>query len=331
MRAENRKGILDLLNNYKKEREYQKGIEMLKEILNSQDDKTYLEYMGEFYYLSGNYKDAELYANKVLSLEPDNFYGLLLKAKILMKRKKIKEALDILLSIENKKSNIEVSTHIGICYLKMKKYENGIEYLKKSIEQNYQSGFVYYYLSNAYFQKGDIDNAIQYIEKAYETNNSEFYYTTLIKYKMEKLSIPERIKELNKILQIKGKKEIADLHAYLAENLLKDKKYNEAVEEFYSALKLKPSNHFYKERYIYVCDKAGKYEITNELLPEVIRKKPFQVWLQVLYTRSCIKLNRIESGLEFFYSLIKNNPNNNSIGKQIKKLKQFLPDKNNEN
>ncbi len=324
---ENKKGNLELIYHYKKNKEYKKGIELLENLVKQDNDICYLHNLADIYYNSKDYSKAEYYIKKVLNQNPTDNLSLLIKAKLLMKNEKYNHALEILLNLYNLNNNdINVIIHTGICYLKINQLDNAIHYLNKAISKSHrssQTGFVYYYLSTAYYKKENNEKAVELMEKAYEISGSNFYYTTLIKYKIAKLHIKERIKELMQILKIESKKNIPDLHIQLAENLLKNKQFNKAVDEFYTALKINPSNQFYKDRYVYSCNKAGKFEIVYDMLPGLIKKKPFASWQQMLYTNACIKLNKVEKGLEFYYDLIQHTKNK-ITGKQIKTLKKEL-------
>lgn len=326
---DNKKSILDLVYHYKKNKEHKKGIELLEEIIKQDNNPDYKIFLTEFYYNIRNYNKAENYIQEVLKSKPSNFRALLINAKLLMKQEKYRQALDILLNLYNRKNNdTDTILHLGICYLKMDQVDNAILYLNKTISTAIQSAYTYYYLATAYYKKGDTENAVKLMEKASKISNSSFYYSILIKYKIGDLPVKNRIKELRRILTIENKKDIANLHVQLAENLLKDKEYDNAVEEFHTAIRINSTKQFYKERYVYACGKAGKHEMVYNLIPDLIKKKPFSAWMQVYFTKACIKLNKVEEGLEFYYNLIKKTEDKRT-GKQIKVLKAELELKGN--
>ncbi len=325
IKTTDKKGIIELILNYRKNKNFIEGIKFIKDQLKIDDDTIYLFYLADFYYSLNDYSLSEEYLIQFLHRNPKDYKGTILKAKLLMKREKYKKALDLLLPLTNS-GNKNFSPHLytGICYLKLNKFENSIEHIKKFIKfTSGHSGFAYYYLSTAYYKKKDLPNSVKYMEKAYNITRADFYYQRLIKYKLEALPESEREKELMKILKIKEKSNNPELHILLGETLLKQKKYDDAVDSFYQAVMSNQKNNFYKERYIYACDKAGKYDIVYDIAKNIIDSAPFKVWLQVLFTRACVKLKKIEEGLEFYYALL-NRTKMNIIGKQIKELKKHL-------
>lgn len=318
------KSFIEIIKNFKKNKEYDKGIDFLENLLNdsSEHNIDYYSYLSEFYFLKNNLiKSSELFL-KVLEQDPTNFNALLIKAKYLLKVKQYSEALEILISLEQQRqNNYDVQIHTAIAYYKIKDYDNAIYYLNNVINKFPDNNYALYNLALCYIAKKNNDKALEFLNKAYQNSKSEFYYSMLIKLKQKNQQPDNRIAELNKILQIKSKYENPNIHNELGENYLKLKDYKNAAKEFFEAFKLQPENFYYKSRYLYALNKLGEFDIIYEQCPELIRQNVNNIWILGIFTNACKNLNKINEGLEFYFELVKLHPKNKFLYRQIKILK----------
>ena len=168
----NPQGVVPLekiLELYSREGQTQKAINIFTDLLkkNSHQDEIYL-LRSRAYELEGSHKNALEDLEKINS-KSEEIYLRSLKKKLLLFNKMTlyKETVDVAMQIYGMQASSENMVLIGLCYMRIKDYNNAIAWIEKGLpEQNRPEN--YFHLGECYERVGNKGKAITYYKKSIE-------------------------------------------------------------------------------------------------------------------------------------------------------------------
>lgn len=170
--------------------------------------------------------------------------------------------------------------------------------------------------------KGDFEKAATYLKKALEINpryteaaiNLAFVLSELGRYE-ESLELREKIKD--NVLDAKDKNvdpyvlgKIANMHADIAERYVELKWYEEAIEEYKKALKLRPSFVDIRTRLAVLEREQGKVEDAIEHLTQCLLENPNYLPAYIQLGLSYYSMGEYELARKQWENVLKKDPNN---------------------
>lgn len=280
---------------------YKKALENFKNFINRCKDP-YLYLYANFklfsiYEVQKNYKEAEeilkLLEYKTNSLETNNIlkYNL---ARILVKQKKINQAIkiyqQILSNIDNKQFRQHIELELSFCLYQQKNYSKAIETLNKinsdskEINSNKQ-----YLLGLCYFNNKNYKEAINTFSKFLKT-------------------YPDNIKWID------------DVTYWLGISYYKNQQYNKAIQTL-SLLKNKKSSSYYLAACLYIAKsykELKEYELARLLLSSLLEneKKLNNESINIIFYELAenYKLSYdFQTALQYFKKILEKNANENLI------------------
>ena len=144
-----------------------------------------------------------------------------------------------------KRGNIvpeSIYKNLYLASLRLEDIDAQIEYLQKAIDLNTNDPQIYYFMSNAYLEKGDLDQALNYIQEGKEMFDSEVLLINTeidLLMKMGK-STQEIIDKLSEAIEIDNLNEI--LFIIRSQLYVQEKMFIEAESDLLSALDLNPQS-----------------------------------------------------------------------------------------
>lgn len=216
----------------------------------------------------------------------------------------------------------------------MEDYEKGLEAFSKAdydeaqrrferlIESGHNFADVLNKLGFIYSMKGNFENAVTYLKKALEINpryteaaiNLAFVLSELGRYD-ESLELREKIKD--NVFDAKDKNvdpyvlgKIANMHADIAERYVELKWYEEAIEEYKKALKLRPSFVDIRTKLAVLEREQGRVEDAIEHLTQCLLENPNYLPAYVQLGLSYYSMGEYELARKQWENVLKKDPNN---------------------
>ncbi len=216
----------------------------------------------------------------------------------------------------------------------MEDYEKGLEAFSKAdydeaqrrferlIESGHNFADVLNKLGFIYSMKGNFENAVTYLKKALEINpryteaaiNLAFVLSELGRYD-ESLELREKIK--GNVFDAKDKNvdpyvlgKIANMHAEIAERYVELKWYEEAIEEYKKALKLRPSFVDIRTKLAVLEREQGRVEDAIEHLTQCLLENPNYLPAYVQLGLSYYSMGEYELARKQWENVLKKDPNN---------------------
>jgi len=120
-------------------------------------------------YKEKDYKNAETYCYKILSIDSYHFDSILLLANIAGINKNYDQAKELLLkAIEIQPKNTTAVHNLGTCYKELKKFDEAKKYYNKVLEINPKHANSNYNLGIIYYELKDLKKAKSYLKKTTE-------------------------------------------------------------------------------------------------------------------------------------------------------------------
>ena len=139
---------------------------------NSNNDRA-LTNLGGAYSKDKNYKQAQYYLDKSLSINPKNPDALVIKGALIGQQGQLDEALDLFYrALELFPNHIGAYSNIAVIYYKQEKYDEAANVYKKILEISPDNVTVYEMLSYVLVLGGQEEEAKEYMQKAIRLDSS---------------------------------------------------------------------------------------------------------------------------------------------------------------
>ncbi len=224
---------------FKKKGEYERALNILLDLLKDEPKNiSILENISELFASLNNFKQSNIYAERILKLDDKNIFALTTIASVYAKNDQTDKAIKAYKKLIKISPNYILYHNIGVLYEKLKKFKKAFEYYKKAIRLN-KSEEGYYSLALLAKKLRDNKNFINYLEKAVKIGKSIKIKRILAKeylnqkrYNKAEIIYTEISKKTNSIDDFNG----------LASAYLLEGKYTNAERTYLNALKITPNN-----------------------------------------------------------------------------------------
>ena len=211
--------------------------------------------------------------------------------------------------VQQQPNNNQYSTALNNIYLKLKKYDLSISFLKKKIAKRPNDASLYGMLGATYFIKGDNSLAVKTWNKGLSVNNNSLInYTIISNYAIQNRAFEYSIKILT---EAKSKtKNPAQFSYQLAQIYSYTMDYKNAAKEYCSVLSAQPSQLDYVKRRIEIYLSAvNALDETIKVVEECEKNNATKELLAFLYIRN----KNFENAFELTKELEKSNGGNGAI------------------
>ncbi|MFQ6041676.1 MAG: tetratricopeptide repeat protein, partial [Candidatus Poribacteria bacterium] len=129
------------------------------------------------------------------------------------------------------------------------------------------------------------------------------------------------VAELRQVLKIPSRRQNAHLHALLALQLKNLKRYEEAIAELETAVKLNPNSAYFRTQLAFCYSKNGEYKKVLGFLTPIYRTRPKDALVAAAMVKAYLNLNEQPKAQAILNSSLKHQPNNRYLLMMAKKLR----------
>jgi len=226
-------------------KEYSEAVAVISEALTQTPENTMLlGLLSEIFLKTGNKEEAEKYNNKVLALNPSDYFALQRKADMLAQRKEYEDALSIFENLlTTSGGNPFLYRRIAKVYQLQKNSQKAIEVLRKAIEQFPERADLHYQAFTIYREEGMRDEALKAISEATRLEPDNQLFRSM---KMSLRAENENAEALEEVVELSGESD-PQLLKILARKLKKEGNIEKAIEIFKKVVALEDSDFSRKE------------------------------------------------------------------------------------
>lgn len=307
----------------KRDKKYPEAKQLLLDGLQKFPQNNFLKAsLGELFLREKNFFESERLADEILHMDYENFQGLLLKGMIYYEKRYYKDALDFFLHAYSQKRTGYLSSYLVRTYLKLEQPEKALQVCQEWEEREPDNVYLKKLKARPLEALNKEEQAKKLYEEIRKDSGDGFAYREEIRLKLKDLPPEKAVRELEKIIKVKGEDESIHLHLQLARELEKLKNYREAVKHYKKVLEKEPGNPFVLKQLGFCYSRLKEYEKALECL-----KKAFELDPTDYYVRSSLlfcyrKLNRQTDAIKFFKKIINQNPDFKNLWGIVKKLEK---------
>lgn len=167
----------ELVNAYRNGESDDRVLDLIEELQKlDADNITLLNVLCDIYVVEEDYKQAEAFANKVLSIEPNNAEGLCNKGMICFNKEKYEEAIKYLKASDAVKANYKIYNTLGDCYFEIEDIKNAKESYIKALNSKDDDEYladVEFKLGNLYIDEEEYSEALKHFKIAHKLDVEE--------------------------------------------------------------------------------------------------------------------------------------------------------------
>lgn len=245
--------LYEKLENYEKALLYHK-----KRLVFDNNDENALLSISYCYSRLKEHELAELYADKVILLNPDYAYPYYRKGNILCDLQDYEKACEAYKNaVEKDPTDVDYYACVSFAYSKLEKHELSLEYANRGILVNNDDYYIHFRKGWAFQELGKYEDAIKSFEKCIELNDTYVDAYADISYCYSKMNeLKKAMLYANKAIMIN--KDYAYAHYRKAWSLHRLGNFEEAKTFYSSAVKLDPT-----DSYSYIGLSAVNLDINN--------------------------------------------------------------------
>ncbi len=310
-----------LKGNYREARRYlEKSVSE-----NPEFESAYL-LLGKVYQKLKQYRKAEAFLKKVLKENPDNIYALRELLVVYIAENRPKEALEVinrLVSLEP--YNLKLLSWVAANLFQMKEYKQVIPIIERITKLNPDNPNVYFMLGLAYELSGNLKKAVEAYRKAlsyYPQNPTVMERLALTYYKLKEYGKAEELYE--KLWGITNNPDYLIKAALLLDKMGETDEAYKLLSFWKDQLKENPDYLFYLA---YFADKLGKDSVAEESLKELLKIRPTPDIYNYLAYFYALRGKNLDEALKLIDRALSSNPNSpaylDTKGWILFKMKRF--------
>ncbi len=225
-------------------------------------------------YKKKNYKNAEDYCYKILSIDSYHFDSILMLARIAAINKNLDQAKELLIkAVEIQPKNTTAIHNLGTCYKELKQLEEAKNYYNKVLEIDPRHANANYNLGVTFYELKDLKKAKSYLKKTTDIQkNFGFAFFSLGNVHVDLKEYNEAISCYQKAIKINPRIVGAHNNLGLVYRALSD--LENAVKSYRSVLKIQPKHVGALHNLALAYKELGKFDQSIEYHQKAIEYEP---------------------------------------------------------
>jgi len=237
------------------------------------NDSFALSNLAHIYFIQNNMEQALYFVEKARKANPKNWFACGVLGDILSKSgdlHRAEAAYEEELALNPKA--IYAYINLGIVYRKQKKLDAALAILKQGLEIAPEYFRIHLSLGDVYTNLRQYEQAMASYQRAIDLNPTDQYaFNRWLACQIKEGDAEDAVAQLKKVLSIPSRSQNAHLHALLAFQLKNLKRYEEAIGEFQTAVKLNPNSVYFRKHLAFCYSKNGEYAKARELLEPIYK------------------------------------------------------------
>ncbi len=254
--------------------------------------------LGALHFSENNLEQANVLLTRYLNQVPTHLQARKLLGEIKLRLNKPKQALNLLESAQAQQDDADILTMIGIAASQSGDYPQGVEYLRKAIQNRPKDTRIREELAKLYLRQGAVDEAIIELEKLESTGDEHANALLLLSYLKKQDYASAR--KLSEQMLSRDAGKLVPIDYYLRAVIeMTTGKRNEARHFFLKATQLDPA-------YIPAQIALGRMDLedghlreSGERLNQVLAKDPDNLQALLLLAQNSERMGRQREALEW--------------------------------
>jgi tetratricopeptide (TPR) repeat protein len=213
--------------------------------------------------------------------------------------------------------------NLGIVYRKQGKLNAALSILKQGLEISPKMPKLYHVLGDVYAALKQNEQAMAQYQRAIELDaNDDYAFNRWLACQLKQKNPEAAVIELKQVLKIPSRRQNAHLHVLLALQLKNLKRYEEAIAELQTAVKLNPNSAYFRTQLAFCYSKNGEYTRVIELLNPIYKMRPKDALVAAAMVKAYLNLNERQQAQTILDNSLKHQPNNRYLRMMAKKLQE---------
>ncbi|MBW2063663.1 MAG: tetratricopeptide repeat protein [Deltaproteobacteria bacterium] len=314
----------------KREGSLQEAEKELREALEEQPEHPLLlTSLAQLYLVQDRSKEAMILTDSVLSNNPQHPQALHVLGEIYYREKELQKALQCFKQAYEIAPGAYIARGIVKTLRDMKRYGEALEALDNALVQD---------RDNLALQKdravilnnrmGRREEALELYERISKLDPEDrFVRRQLYRLKGRERPAEKVVEELKKVVSLESRKDDAQLHEFLGQELKKLGKLREAAAEFQRARKLEPDNFYFMAQEGFCRYRLGEYSEAMGLLEPVFLRDPNDFRIKSTLKKMYESANNLEGFVLLLERALEKHPQNVKLIGALKGMKKKMEQK----
>ncbi|MBM3236856.1 tetratricopeptide repeat protein [Candidatus Poribacteria bacterium] len=314
----NKQGLI-----HKREKHWDEAIAEFEQTLKFSPDNTFaLSNLAHIYFIQNDPQQAQHFVEMARKSNPNDWFACGLQGDILGRLGDLAGATSAYEEqLALKPDAIYAYVNLGIVYRQQGKLNAALSILKQGLEIAPQMPKLYHVLGDVYAALKQNEQALAQYQRAIELNaNDDYAFNRWLACQLKQKNPETAVTELKQVLKIPSRRQNAHLHVLLALQLKNLKRYEEAIAELQTAVKLNPNAEYFRTQLAFCYSKNGEYARVIELLKPIYKMRPQDALVAAAMVKAYLNLNERQQAQTILDDSLKHQPNNRYLLMMKKKL-----------
>jgi tetratricopeptide (TPR) repeat protein len=260
-------------------------------------------------YYTGDIEKARSIATKAISMNSSLIEARIILSKILIDSKEYSKAKEQLEMLSKQRNNdLDILKALSVCYFATGEQEKLIANDKKIASLSASDTDSRLRLAKIYEMKSEYSSAISYYKEIYQLNNDSDVLFKLFKLSAANKEQAAAIAFLQNYIVVNPSS--AEAHRELGDLYYNEKKYDEALVEYRTALKLNPSIKGFHKRYAEIVIAKGQQDEVVTALTNLIKSGDADVGTYTTLGLIYEKKKNLQKAIEMYQNALILEPSN---------------------
>jgi len=299
--------------------EFEKALEL------SPDDSFALSHLAHIHFIQNDIEQALYFIEKARKANPRNWFACGILGNILVKSGDLggaEAAYEEEIALNPNAIYAYIS--LGSVYRKQKKLNAALAILKQGLEIEPENSQLHSALGDVYANLRQYERAMASYQRAIDLNPTDQYaFNRWLACQIKRDNPEDAVAQLKKVLSIPSRSQNAHLHASLAFQLKNLKRYEEAIEEFQTAVKLNPNSVYFRKHLALCYSKNSEYSKARELLEPIYKIRPKDALVAAALVKAYLNLNQHEEAQATLTEALQHQPQNRYLRLMAKEMEDW--------
>ena len=300
-------------------------VEFEKALASRPNDSFALSNLANIHFIQNNMEQALYFVEKARKANPKNWFACGVLGDILARSGDLNgaaAAYEEELALNPKA--IYAYINLGMVYRKQKKLHAALTILKQGLECAPENPQLHLKLGDVYTSLRQYEPAMAAYQRAIDLNPADQYaFNRWLACQIKRDNPEDAVAQLKKVLSIPSRSHNAHLHTLLGFQLKNLKRYEEAIDEFQTAVKLNPNSVYFRKHLALCYSKNGEYAKAHVLLEPIYKIRPKDALVAAALVKAYLNLNQHEKAQTTLTEALQHQPRNRYLHLMTKEMEDW--------